>query len=82
MKTDNKGQADLAITIATLAVVLVVVVIVLGQLTANLGNGLTGNALAAYGNVTSYAWTGIQLTAIGIIIVAGFGLIGMMMFRH
>lgn len=79
---DNKGQADLAINIATLAVVLVVVVIVLGQLTGSLGTGLTGAALAAYNNVTGYAWTGIQLTAIGIIIVAGFGLIGMMIFRR
>lgn len=83
MKTlKSKGQAQLAMTIATMAIVLVVVVIVLGQLTANLGTGLTGAALAAYGNVTAYTWTGIQLVAIGIIIVAGMGLIGMMLFRR
>jgi len=80
----NKGQAQLAITIATMAVVLIVVTIVIAQLITSLGTGtgLTGQGLAAFNNITNYTWTGILLTAIGIIVVAGFGLIGLMLFRR
>jgi len=59
MELKTKGQAELAMTIATLAIVLsqiakyyretkIVVTIVLGALTTNLSTGLTGQALAAY----------------------------------
>ena len=82
MKLKNKGQANLAMGIATMAIVLVVVIIVIGQLTTNLGTGLTGASLAAYNNVTGYTWTGIQLAAVGIILIAGMGLISMLAFRR
>jgi len=74
----NKGQANLAIAIATTAIVLFVLVIVLGQLTGlSTTVGLTGAALAAFNNVSSYTWTGTTLVAIGIIVLAGMGLISM-----
>ncbi len=68
--------------IATTAIVLIVVVIVIGVLTANLSVGLTGAALAAYNNVTNYVWIGLTLVAVGIIILAGMGLVSMMMTRR
>lgn len=82
LKKKGQSSADIAMGIATMAIVLVVVVIVLGQITDSLNVGLSGAALAAYGNVTGYAWVGIQLAAIGIIIVAGMGLISMMIGRQ
>lgn len=71
--------SGLAITIATMAIVLIVVVIVIANLTTNLSAGLTGAGLAAYNNVTYYTWVGLQLVAIGLIIVAGMGLIYLML---
>jgi len=80
----NRGQAQLAITIATIAIVLLVVTIVLAQLLPVLTDSTSSSTQAAMaaGNITNYTWTGILLTAIGIIVVAGFGLIGLMLFRR
>jgi hypothetical protein len=91
-KMKDKGQADLAITIASTAIMIIVVVLVLGQLLPIGGTSVGGQnstgyaanaaAYAAWSNVSAYTWTGVQLGAIGLIIVAGFGIIGLMMFRH
>ena len=77
LKKKGQAAAGMAITIATMAIVLVVVVIVVGNLTANL-TVPAGSATAAYNNVTYYTWQGLTLVAIGIILVAGMGLIYML----
>lgn len=86
MKTlKNKGQAQLVLTIATTAIVLIVLVLVLGQLltTATTAAGATTSAAGmAVGNISYYTWTGVTLVAIGLILVAGMGLIGMMLLRR
>lgn len=77
-KLKNRGQGGLAMAIASGAVVLIVVVIVLGSFFNSVGDNLDAPATAALGNVTNYTWIAVGLVAVGLVIVGGFGLLGLM----
>jgi len=82
MPLQNRGNAaaQMGITIATVAVVLIVCTVVLGQLftTATDMASVTSATGMAVANVSLYTWQGITLVAIGIILMAGMGLIFML----
>lgn len=84
LKKRGQAAAGMAISIATVAVVLIVVTVVLGQLfnTAASSTASSTVATAAYNNITYYTWQGLTLVAIGLILMAGMGLIFMLTMKR
>ena len=65
--------------IATLAIVLYVTTIVIGKLSVTgdaVMAGTTTVARAGYGNITDYTFSALPIAAIGLIVLAGLGIIG------
>ena len=79
MRMRNKGGGNLAIAIATVAIVLFVTTIILGSLFNTGTSTLSSNtaALATFNNVSNYVWTSTTLMAIGVIVLAGMGVVAM-----
>ena len=81
MAIKNRGNAaQMAITIATVAVVLIVCTVVLGNLftTATSSTASSTVATQAMNNVSYYTWQGIVLVSIGLLLIAGMGLIALL----
>jgi len=85
-KLGNRGMADQAIAIASTAIIIVVVVLVSAQLLATAtsvsGSSTTSQAAYAIGNVSNYVYTGLPLLAVGLIVMAGMGLVGYLTMKR
>lgn len=78
-KLQNRGQGALATAVGSTAIILVITVIVLGTLFTSAGTiATTTRATAAIGNVTNYTWIAVGLVSVGLVIIGGFGLLGLM----
>lgn len=82
----DKGMVDgggLAISIATTAIVLIVSVLVITQVVSvgDTAVATSTTARVAEGNISNYIWTGVTLVSIGLVLVAGMGLVYYMMRR-
>jgi hypothetical protein len=84
-KLRNRGNAGFAIAIATTAIILIVIVIVLSNMVpvaVTAGGSTTSTAGLAIANISGYIYQGVVLVAIGVIIVAGLGLISYLGLRR
>jgi hypothetical protein len=76
LKEDNSANMGVVVTIAATAISLYVVTVVIGKMsTLSTTLGLTGTSLAGFGNVTDLTFAGLQIAAVGILVIAGVGIL-------
>lgn len=76
LKDDNAGHVGIVVTIAATAISLYVVTVVIGKMsTLSTTLGLTGTSLAGFNNVTDLTFAGLNIAAVGLLVIAGVGIL-------